>query len=128
MSNKLKQGNELKAVLQSRREWRSRDLISKIWYSFLSKHLTFRSCQRHHETQCGIVLYKAIFWCLPKGPCQAENKLVTLCDITHRRPNKFHTIVRNSKARGQWRRRWFTDSLTPFAHVAPIHNSSTSIP
>lgn len=37
-------------------------------------------------------LQKTIFQCLPKGPCQVENKSVTLCGITHRRAKKFHTM------------------------------------
>ena len=110
ISNKLEQRGELKAILQSRKERRRRDLILSIDHSLPSNHLAFFFHQRHHRTQCGTGLQKTMFQCLLNGPCQAEYKSVTLCGITHRRPNKFHTLVHNSTAMGQWRKRWSTYS------------------
>ena len=95
-SKKLEQEKRLKDKLHSSKVWKMRDLSSKIDHSFPSKHLEFRSRQIHHKTQCGTTLCKSMLRCPPKEPCQLESKSVTLCGITHRRPNRVHTIDHNS--------------------------------
>ena len=87
----------------------------------------------HHITECGTTLQKTIFLCLPKWPCQAKRSSETLSVITHRSSNKFHTMVHNSKAMGQWRRRWSIDSpfLLHMQHqstiITPLFHKQTVV-
>ena len=69
-SKKLEHGKRLKTELLSSKVWRMRDLISRIDYSFPSKHLEFHSRQIHHKTQCDTALHKSMLWCPLKEPCQ----------------------------------------------------------
>ena len=110
ITKKLEQEKELKTEHQANKEWRRRDLIAWINRSVPSKHLLFLSCQRHHNTQCGIARHRSILHCLPNGPCQEANKSATLWGITQITPKRLQTIDQSLKAMGQWRRRWFIDS------------------
>ena len=76
--------------------------------------------------QCGTTFQKAIFLCLPKDPCQAENINIwmTVIGITQWRPNKQNTTFHSSKAIGQWRSRWSTVS-PHFLHMQ--HQSKINI-
>ena len=90
-----------------------------------SKHLLFLSYQRQHNTQCVTARHRSILRCLPNGPCQDVNKSATLWGITQITPKRIQTIDHSSKAMGQWRRRWFTDSSL-LLHIK--HQSMTGTP
>ena len=62
-----------KAILQSRRVCKEKDLISSNDRSHLSKHLAFISLQKHHIKQCGTSLQKSILQCRLNLPCQDSN-------------------------------------------------------
>ena len=94
---------------QANKEWRKRDLISRINLFVPSKHLLFLSRQRHHNTQCGIARHRSILRYLPNEPGQDANKFTTLWGITQITPKRLQTIDHSSKAMGQWRRRWITN-------------------
>ena len=112
-----------KAILQSRRVCKKKDLIFSDDHSHLSKHLAFLSLQIHHINQCGKSLHKSILRCHLNLPCQDSNNSITLRGITHWSPNKHNTKDYSSYAIGQWRR-WSTDSPTPLTHVTPIKNNN----
>ena len=121
----VEQEKEEKTEHQANKEWRRRDLISRIDRSIPSKHLLLLSHQRHHNTQCGTARHRSILRCLPNGPCQDVNKFATLWGITQITPKRLQTIDHSSKAMGQWRRRWFTDSSL-LLHIK--HQSMTGTP
>ena len=95
---------------QSRRLWRKKSLRSETDLSKSSKCRLFLSCQMHHIKQWGTTIQIAAFRCLPNFPCQQANSSTTVFGIIQWMPNKVDTINHKSKARGQWIRRWFTDS------------------
>ena len=127
ISKKLEQGKRLKDKLHSSKAWKNKDLRSKIDHSFPSKHLELSSHQIHHTTQWGIALHKSMLQCQPNEPCQLENKSVTLCSITQRRPKKVHTIDHNSSNRTM-KKKMIRRFPTFFTHIAPINNCNTLIP
>ena len=127
ISKKLEQGKRLKDKLHSSKAWKNKDLRSKIDNSFPSKHLELSSHQIHHTTQWGIALHKSMLQCQPNEPCQLENKSVTLCSITQRRPKKVHTIDHNSSNRTM-KKKMIRRFPTFFTHIAPINNCNTLIP
>ena len=64
----------------------------------------------HHIKQCETTIQIALFWCRPNFPCQQASSSTTVFDITHWMSNMINTMYHKSKVRGQWIRRWSTDS------------------
>ena len=96
-----------KAILQSRRVCKKKDLISSNDRSHLSKHLAFISLQIHHIKQCSTSLQKYILRCRLNLP-----RLKQLNYLKRHNPLKSKQTQPKdhiSKAIGQWRRRWSTD-------------------
>ena len=122
----VEQEKEEKTEHQANKEWRMRDLISRIDRSVPSKHLLFLFRQRHHNTKCGTARHRSILRYLPNGPCQdVINNSTTLWGITQITPKRIKTIDHRSKAMGQWRRRRFIDSPL-LLHIK--HQSITGTP
>ena len=118
-----KQEKKGKTKHHSRRVKRKKDLNSRMDHSRPSKLLEFRSRQIHHIKQCGTNLQITILRCHLILQDQQSNKSTTLCGITQQTPNKQKIILHISKAIGQWRRRWSTDS----PHLLHIkHHSRTT--
>ena len=95
---------------QSRRILRKKSLKSKTDLSKSSKCRLFLSRQMHHIKQWGTATQIAAFQCLLNFPCQQANSFTTVFSIIQWMQNKVNTIDHKSKARGQWIRRWSTDS------------------
>ena len=105
-----KQEKDSKTKHHSRRVKKKKDLNSRMDRSRPSKLLAFCSRQIHHNKQWGSILQITILRWHLKLQDQQSNKSTTLCSIPQQIPNKQNTILYISKAKGQWRRRWSTDS------------------
>ena len=108
-----------RATLQARRLCKKKDLISSKDRSRPSKKQAFLSLQIHHIKKCGTSLQKSILRCRPNLPCQDSNNSITISDITQCSPNKQNTNEHNLQAKGQWSKRWSTNS-PHLLHMGPF--------
>ena len=97
-SKRLEHEKELKTELQSSKRVEERfNLEDRLFLSLKASTVPFSPYT--HKTQFGTALHKSTLHCLPKEPCQAINKSITLCGITQFTPKRAHTI---DIAQKQW--------------------------
>ena len=80
----------------------------------------------HHIKQWETTIQIALFWCRPNFPCQQASSSTTVFNITHWMSNKINNMYHKLEVRGQWIRRWSTDSPNFFFYTYNTNLKSIS--